>query len=334
MAGAAVERAVTLADRLRARIEADGPMPFEAWMEACLYDPEDGYYMQSRQKTGTAMDADFATSPKLHPFLAQCVAREAEALWEALDRPEGFQVAEFGGGEGDLARDAQAWLATHSQLRCPWLHVEISPDHRSKQDGTHADALPSDFVGLVVAHEFVDALPFQVLQRTESGWASLHVGDGEVWQPVAFDGPPVRAGTRLEWMHRASGWLQDVGRAMQQGAVLVIDYGREGPSADSLRTFAKQQDAGSPLEGPGTKDITANVDFQQLRAWAEAAGFVAPESVSQEEWLLEHGILDELNRIGREDLDDASSYLRLRQLLLPTAMGQAFRVARFGKRTG
>ena len=61
---------------------------------------------------------------------------------------------------------------------------------------------------------------------------------------------------------------------------------------------------------------------------------MAPESVSQEEWLLEHGILDELNRIGREDLDDASSYLRLRQLLLPTAMGQAFRVARFGKRTG
>lgn len=332
--GGAVRRShVTLADRLRARIEADGPMPFEDWMEACLYDPDEGYYMQARKKTGTGDDADFATSPKLHPFLAQCVAREAEGLWEALGRPTNFRIAEFGGGEGDLARDAQAWLAQHSALSCEWIHIEISPDHRQKQGGGQAEALPDGFVGLVVAHEFVDALPFQVLRRTDGGWESLHVGDGEVWQPIEFGGPTVRPGTRMEWMHRAWGWLRDVA-GMAAGSVLVIDYGREGPSQDSLRTFAKQQDAGSALEGPGTKDITANVDFRQLRAWADEAGFVAPESQSQEEWLLEHGILDELNRIGRDDLDDASSYLRLRQLLLPTAMGQAFRVARFGKRTG
>lgn len=308
-------------------------MPFADWMAACLYDPEGGYYMQARQKTGTGQEADFATSPKLHPFLAQCVAREAEGLWEALGRPADFQVAEFGGGEGDLARDAQAWLAEHSDLTCDWLHIEISPDHQAKQGGHQAPALPDGFVGLVVAHEFIDALPFHVFRRTESGWDSLYVADSEVWQPVEFEGPPVRPGTRMEWMDRAAAWLRDLAK-MAAGSVLVIDYGREGPSHDSLRTFRNQQDAGSALEDPGSKDITANVDFRQLRAWAEEAGFVAPESQSQESWLLEHGILEELNRIGREDLEDASSYLRLRQLLLPTAMGQAFRVARFGKRTG
>ena len=144
-------------------------MPFEEWMEACLYDPEDGYSMQARQKTGTSLEADFATSPKLHPFLAQCVAREALDLWETLGRPANFQVAEFGGGEGDLARDATAWLQANSRLAPEWLHIEISPDHRDKQEGAHVTTLPDGFTGLVVAHEFVDALPFQVLRRTEAG---------------------------------------------------------------------------------------------------------------------------------------------------------------------
>src|SRR4051812_35971076 len=33
-----------LAERLRERIAADGPIPFSAFMEAALYDPEYGFY--------------------------------------------------------------------------------------------------------------------------------------------------------------------------------------------------------------------------------------------------------------------------------------------------
>ncbi|HEX2067001.1 MAG TPA: SAM-dependent methyltransferase, partial [Candidatus Thermoplasmatota archaeon] len=130
---------MALADRLRQRIEAEGPLPFDGWMEACLYDPQEGYYMRPGRRTGAGADADFATSPTLHPFFGAAVAMEAAAAWDRLGRPRPYPVVEFGGGEGDLARGALAWLDQSRPDLAPhvrWQHVERSPSHRAAQART------------------------------------------------------------------------------------------------------------------------------------------------------------------------------------------------------
>lgn len=329
---------------------------FRDWMAACLYDPQEGYYTRQRRvpRTGPADDSDFATSPTLHPFMAECVAREALAAREALGRPQHFAVAEFGGGLGDLARDALRFLEQQGR-RPEWIHIEASPGHREAQAGPgirHADGLPADFVGVVVAHEFLDALPVHLLRWEDGGWSELWV-EGEpprlVGRPPAAAAvaaaPPLRAvpGQVVAANAEAMRWLADVGHTMRAGRVLVIDYGAEGerlwhrdPEWGTVRTFARHGDAGSPLEGPGAKDITASIDFAQLRTWAAEAGLDEAWLQTQEAFLIEHGALDALNAIDRNTLDGASAYLRLRQMLIPHAggMGAAFQVALYEKGMG
>lgn len=48
------------------------------------------------------------------------------------------------------------------------------------------------------------------------------------------------------------------------GAALVVDYGQDGPSSDSLRAIRCHQHV-PLLEEPGLADLSANVDFDALR---------------------------------------------------------------------
>lgn len=332
---------MTLAERLAAQ----GTMSFRDWMEACLYDPEEGYYTRRRDspRTGAGDDADFATSPTLHPFMAQAIAAEIGATWEALGRPDDFLVVEYGGGRGDLARDALAALHAKYGWQPLWHHVEISDDHRQDQatPGTRHGAAPERFQGCIVAHEFLDALPVHLVERRMGHWAEVVVADGAL-----MTGMPTKAGNdaapaidvpdghRAAANAAAKAWFADVGKALTAGRVLVVDYGDEGmklwgrdPEWGTIRTFRHHQDGGSPLEDPGEKDITASIDFAQCRDWAAKAGLAEASYESQEAFLLRHGVLEAMNAIDRSTTQGASSYLRLRQLMLPTAMGHAFRVA-------
>lgn len=54
--------------------------------------------------------------------------------------------------------------------------------------------------------------------------------------------------------------------AQQQGAALIIDYGQDGPYANSLQAILNHAPA-HPLESPGHCDLSCRVDFSALR-WA------------------------------------------------------------------
>ncbi|MCA1812270.1 MAG: SAM-dependent methyltransferase [Halobacteriales archaeon] len=341
---------MALADRLRQRIAADGPMPFDAWMEACLYDPEEGYYVRPGRKTGAGEDADFATSPTLHPFFGAAVGMEAAAVWERIGRPTPFPVVEFGGGEGDLARGALRWLDRERPdlaRRVQWVHVERSPAHRAKQAGADrrlawAEAMPRLDAAFLVANEFLDALPFKWLERTGAGWSEVHVAwDGHAFAEALLPSglsPPanVPPGVRVALHQGARAWLHEAGAALGRGEALIIDYGErylwgeERPDG-SVRTYRRHEDAGTPLQNPGDQDITASLDFAELEAWAREAGWREAWHGTQEAWLIGHGILDALNATRRDTAEGASAYLRLRQILLPTGLG-SFKVLRLVRR--
>src|SRR5205809_6364005 len=88
-----------LADRLRARIEAEGPITFAAFMEAALYDPDGGFY--SRLAAGGR--GHFETSPRTSPAFAMLLGAQLEELWERLGRPDPFWVVGVGAGDGTRA---------------------------------------------------------------------------------------------------------------------------------------------------------------------------------------------------------------------------------------
>jgi SAM-dependent MidA family methyltransferase len=126
-----------LADRLRARIRAHGPIPFRDFMEAALYDPAEGFF----QRHSVGERADFVTAPHVSPAFGVLVARQIEELWQLLDRPEPFTVVEIGAGDGTLAGQILEFVSPVVGKALEYLAVERGVAGRLR-DGQRAAGQP------------------------------------------------------------------------------------------------------------------------------------------------------------------------------------------------
>jgi SAM-dependent MidA family methyltransferase len=357
------------------RIHRHGPLPFSAVVEAALYDPDHGFFGSGSGSPGRR--GDFLTSPEVGPLFGAVLARALDTWWEDLGRPDPFVVVDAGAGTGSLA---VAVLAARP-VCAPALHyvlVERSPALRARH-GEHLPLAPpatslgvpgagdgpvvvslaelpaTPFVGVVVANELLDNLPFDLLQRTADGWGEVLIGldeatGGLVRHVVPAAEAAADAGERLvpgasdgavvPWQRQAGEWVRDALAVIELGRMVVIDYAVDHtaelaarPMSEWLRTYRGHERADDPLAGVGTADITVEVCLDQLAHLAGPSTSVS----SQDEFLRRHGIdelVDEGRRIWEErahlgDLDAIRGRSRVREaeaLLDPTGLG-AFRVA-------
>ena len=63
----------SLKAKLVQRILADGPIPFEEFMAAALYDPEGGFFTSKSLRS--VKSGDFLTSPEVSPLFGETLAR-------------------------------------------------------------------------------------------------------------------------------------------------------------------------------------------------------------------------------------------------------------------
>jgi len=177
------------------------------------------------------------------------------------------------------------------------------------------DELPAlELDALVLANELLDNLPFGIAARGAAGWDEIRItvdddGFSEVRVPAEPDDAraldevtaevAVTEGARLPIPRDLDAWFEACGRMLRRGRLLAIDYVDDAAGvvrrgeAGWLRTYRAHERGGSPLDAPGTQDITADVVREQLRHAARAAGFTLESEVSQAQWLGELGI-DEL----------------------------------------
>lgn len=324
-----------LSRRLREAIRRDGPMPWRAFMDAALYDPDGGFYAAGRHPAGVGKGTHFATSPTLHPFFAHCVARELAEAWKTAGKPAAWEVVEFGAGTGALARDAMNELR---RLNVParWTAIDVREGPAIK--GGRWRAKPPQAYDAVVANEFLDALAFDILEwhAGPRQWFDLGVqlkDDRFAWtalEPSADQ--PTPGAEDGDWLIRMPAnlpWLKSVAAAGVCCGI-IVDYGELHPARD-VRAFFGHEFA-DPLSEPGTVDLTADVDFEELGQQAADLGFLTTVE-SQEGFLIRHGVFEAINKIDRTTREGASAYLRLRQLVLPTGFGAAFKVARLTRPT-
>jgi NADH dehydrogenase [ubiquinone] 1 alpha subcomplex assembly factor 7 len=156
---------------------------------------------------------------------------------------------------------------------------------------------------LIIANEFLDALPIRQLVKTEQGWRERLVGlkDGQ-FVPVA-GGKPMDAavpeerreappGTILETCPGAAAIVYEIaGRLVEQGGTaLLIDYGHDEPRTGSTLQALRAHRRVDPFAMPGEADLTAHVDFSALVRVAESRGCRWLGTVTQGRWLRELGI--------------------------------------------
>ena len=260
-----------LADLLRSQIHADGPMPFEAFMAACLYDPDGGFFATGPLRSTKA--GDFLTSPEVSPWVGRMLARVVAAERERVGGYP-FHVVEVGAGSGSLLRamvqelapavppaerrrDAEERSDEAGGHPCTFHAIEASPAARAVLEELLGDpnvhdsleALPERFDGVVIANELLDNLPVALAIRSGDGWVERWVGAtddrfGFVTAParpevVAWcnaDAGNVPEGGMVEVQLEATRWVRRALARVRHGALVVIDYGGTAEELEPRRT--------------------------------------------------------------------------------------------------
>ena len=121
-----------LAAKLRARIAADGPMPFEQYMAACLYDPDGGFFATGPLRS--VKEGDFLTSPEVSPWFGRTLAEFVESQVAGRKTQDPFLVVDVGAGSGSLLKPLMSHLASPSDPLSP-PQGEVAAGRRSADGG-------------------------------------------------------------------------------------------------------------------------------------------------------------------------------------------------------
>jgi len=291
-----------LAERLARAIRLAGPITVAHYMAAA-----NAHYYATRDPLGVA--GDFTTAPEISQMFGELTGLWLADLWDRAGRSQAHYV-ELGPGRGTLAADALRAMA-RAGLQPDVHFVETSPALRDAQRmrvpgatwHDEVDALPDDRPLLIVANEFFDALPIRQIVCSRAGWRERLVACQDLlFLPVAgqlpldaivpthlADAPP---GSIVETCPAAVAIVDALARrlAAQGGAMIVIDYGYEGPAAGETLQAMKAHRFVNPFEAPGEHDLTAHVDFATLAAAAVRAGGTVSGPVTQGAWLEALGI--------------------------------------------
>ncbi|MBX3560260.1 MAG: SAM-dependent methyltransferase [Sphingomonas sp.] len=281
------------------------------------------HYYATRDPLG--VKGDFTTAPEISQMFGELIGVWLADLWTRAGAPAEAAYVELGPGRGTLAADALR--AMKAAGLAPAVHfVETSPLLRGAQAERvpgalwHDDiaTLPADRPLLIVANEFFDALPI-----------CQFAADGRELRVALADDAFARDGAVETEISPAS---LDIVRALaerlatQGGAMLIVDYGHDRPGrGDTLQAVAGHEYA-DPWMAPGTRDLTAHVDFHALGAAARQSGARIAGPVGQGDWLDAMGIALRAAALARavpsrtEEIEAA----RLR-LTAPEQMGRLFK---------
>jgi len=288
--------------------------------------------------------ADFTTSPEISQVFGEIIGLWAAVTWEKLGRPDPVLLVEAGPGRGTLMADAlravrQAAPAFAAAVRVRF--IEVSARLRMVQAGRVPDAVWHDDLEsvpegpfILVANEFLDALPIRQFVRRGDGWTERFVEDGR-WVELAADvsDVPERAvaeGDVVEVNAAARGFVSTAASRVVRapGAALFLDYGpMRSAAGDSLQALAGKR-AVDPLGPAGMADLTAHVDFADLAGVARAAGAAVQGPVTQGSFLTALGLMQRTERLarGRGAAEAAALLGAARRLADPAAMGDLFKV--------
>ncbi len=288
---------------------------------------------------------DFTTAPEISQAFGEVLGLWAATVWEAMGRPDPVLLVECGPGRGTLMADALRAVADVARpfRAAARVHlVEASPVLREAQRrllgpevaGWHDEVstLPPG-PAILLANEFLDALPIRQFVRRGDGWAERFVQDGRFVEAPAEAAPELPAeapeGAVREVSKPSLAFAAALGARLsaQGGAALLIDYGPAtsmlGESLQAVRRHAPAD----PLAEPGSVDITAHVDFAAIARAARAAGAAAHGPLPQGLFLSRLGLMSRAAmlaasrpRLGGEILSGAQ------RLVAAEHMGQLFKV--------
>lgn len=337
-------------------------MSFHDWMEAALYDEQEGYYCR-RDIVRRGRLGDYRTAPERTPLFAATFARYFAKLFFELGSPQQWAIIEVGAGFGEFAADVLRSL----QLRYPdcfaatrYLIDEYTEDGRERATLNLAGfenkyefcrICEIDYpipVGTIFSNELIDAFPVHRVVNRDGLFRCLSVGLNErdefIWIESDLH-PAVAEYCATANIHLAEGRVTEINldadlfiarcaELLGRGFVVTVDYGDERDalltdphrSGGTLRAAYHHQISSDVLQAPGRRDLTTTIDWTQMREAGERAGLSVISYQRLDRFLLEHGLLEELEEMtcDRDEAEKAELRSGALEMIMPDRMGASF----------
>ncbi len=351
-----------LAKKLRAQIRAGGPLSLHDYMQACLADPEYGYYLV-REPFGVG--GDFITAPDICQIFGELLGLWCVHVWAELGQPKNCKLIELGPGRGALMSDALRavslvpefvrsievhFVETSTALReAQKEHIEgqardqerLIPDLFWHDDLSSVPAGPS----FLLANEFLDALPIRQFQMQGGQWFERMVGLDEkggfsfmLAESTLEDTellPPIhKQATNGDFIEFCPAMSAVIGHMAARASAhpfagVLIDYGYGAPALGDTFQAISDHKFTDPLKEPGLADVTAHVDFSQLLGVAKAQGMAVSGPATQRDFLIALGVRERAAQLmqAQENMISAQQFLTgFQRLIDHDKMGDLFKV--------
>ncbi len=338
-----------LTNIIRSAIKETGPLTIKEYMEICLYHEKYGYYMT---KNPVGRQGDFITSPEISPVFGELIGVWLVHTWKTLGEPSKFSLVELGPGNGTLLKDI--WTAT-----AKWSKFQKAADVYLFERSTvlqktqrqnlkkinvkwieRLEELP-DKKMICFSNEFFDALPIRQFtfknQKLFEKKISLNRENEFKFELVkvqkGFNTKPEEKKlierAIIECSDTQIFILKTLCEKIKklQGCILIIDYGGEYGTVDTLQGVHKNKYC-DVLSNPGEVDITSQVDFGIITDHSTSFGVQPSKLINQSDFLRKMGILDRFAKLKKSSDEKLSQnhHAILHRLLSYDQMGSLFKV--------
>ena len=273
-----------------------------------------------------------------------------------IKRPIRYQIIELSAGLKEQQQDRMRRASADTHVQVSWL--ERLPD--------------PGFRGVMLAHEVLDAMPVRLFvhryePQTPVQWFERGLALKTSWQ-VGDASPPWRFVDRLcepdtssrldrlkaacqqqwqedwpdgmiiEWHEQAQAWIRSLAGVIEQGLLLLIDYGFPAHEyylpqrqQGTLMTHRQHRAGTEVLAHPGEQDVSVHVDFTAMARVALEEGMNLSGYCAQARFLMNSGLLDIAGSWAQaqDNLRSSEAIAKLaavQKLLSEAEMGELFKV--------
>jgi SAM-dependent MidA family methyltransferase len=281
---------------------AEHAVPWSVAWERAAFGPLGFYSHGAGARLGPARF--FRTSVHVGAVFHRAIARLLLEVDARLGSPARLDLVDVGAGRGELLVGVLDALPHDVATRVRAVAVDVAPPTPDLDGrivwitGRAPGAVPHGLRGLVIAHEWLDDIPLDVVEVDDHGIERLvlverdgteHLGatldDDAAWAAWGLSAGRARewlgrwgarphdveAGARRELgMARDDAW-RDVVTRLDAGTALAIDYGYTGVPGATLTGYHLRGNEVRPVPD-GTVNLTAHVAVDTLAAAAGVPG--------------------------------------------------------------
>ncbi|MCW2692128.1 MAG: hypothetical protein JWM67_732 [Mycobacterium sp.] len=290
---------------------------WRAATEQALYG-EHGFYRAQ------APSRHFRTSVHASPYYAEALLELLLQVDEALGRPDPLDLVDVGAGRGEVLTGMLALAPPDLRERLRPAAVEVAARPADLPAAiTWAAAPPPSITGLILANEWLDNVPVDLVQQTRDG-PRLVLVDAAIgaerlgappdpadqawldrWWPMTSRGQRAELGRP-----RDEAWAGLVGR-LQAGVAVAVDYAHAAAARPPFGSLTAYREGRPVAPWPdGTCDLTSHVALDACAAAGTAAGARHTLLTTQREALLALGLSGDRPPLGLASTDP-TRYVRL-----------------------